>query len=276
MLWCVPIPQEGDDGVSFTHRLLPSPDIECWEATHFPAACVAIAGLLVWCVGVPAALAARLLFMPDRHAPENYRRYAFFLQGYEQAYWWWDVIAKRADVGSMMLIAYTSLVPTPEAKLLLYPIFSGIQLFISAWIRPFAKQQAGLLDVLEMLLQMTRFLLFAAVAAMVILSPETTTAQLLAIMLLIFVLAAVSYLLIQVAAQFLKDASEVSSAERTTNPIMKVISSSVASCVKPRPPSAPSLLCVATLRRRQAPGAGLHSADVQAARRRTSSTILEL
>ena len=237
MLWCVPIPQEGDDGVGFTYRLLPSPDIVCWEAPHLPAAGVAIGGLLVWCVGVPTVLAARLLFMPDRHAPENYRRYGFFLQGYEQAYWWWDVIAKRVDVGLMMLIAYTSLVPTPEAKLLLYPIFSGIQLFLSAWIRPFTNQQAGLLDVLEMLLQMTRFLLFGAVAAMVILSPETTTAQLLAISLLIFVLAAVSYLLLQVVAQFLKDASEVSSAESRKNPIMKLFSSlvdSIASCVKPK------------------------------------------
>ena len=235
MIWCVPIPQEGDDGVGFTYRLLPSPDIECWEATHIPAAAVALAGLLVWCVGVPALLACRLFLMPDRHGPENYRRYGFFLQGYEQAYWWWDVIAKRVDVGSMMLIAYTSLVPTPEAKLMLYPAISGIQLFLSAWLRPFTNQQAGLLDVLEMLLQMTRFLLFTTVAAVLILAPHTTTVQLLAILLLIAVLAAASYLLIQVVAQFLKDASGVSSAENTTSPIMKLIRSSVDSIVVFKP-----------------------------------------
>ena len=41
--------------------------------------------------------------------------------------WWWDLIIKRMDVATMMLITYTSVVLDPSAKLMLFPALSGFQ-----------------------------------------------------------------------------------------------------------------------------------------------------
>eukprot|EP00438_Fugacium_kawagutii_P034128 Skav216726 [mRNA] locus=scaffold653:86735:90308:+ [translate_table: standard] len=83
MLWCVPILEDGKT----VNRLLPSPDIVCWSDTHMPSAAVAIAGLLLWCFGIPVALALRLTTLADRQSPDNYRKYGYFIQGFEPRYW---------------------------------------------------------------------------------------------------------------------------------------------------------------------------------------------
>ena len=58
-------------------RLLPSPDVRCGSSDHLPSAAVAICGLLGWCVGIPIALAVRLVSLEDRQTPENYRKYGY-------------------------------------------------------------------------------------------------------------------------------------------------------------------------------------------------------
>ena len=123
MIWCVAIPED-DRLVS---RLLPHPDVECWTDAHRPSASIAFAGLAVWCVGIPLALAAKVLSLADRRAPENYRRFGYFLEGLEPKFWWWDILVKRVDVGLMMLVTYTSAVRDPEAKLMVLPLLSGFQ-----------------------------------------------------------------------------------------------------------------------------------------------------
>lgn len=35
--------------------------------------------------------------------------FRYFIQGYEPQYWWWDILIKRADIGAMMVITYTSI-----------------------------------------------------------------------------------------------------------------------------------------------------------------------
>ena len=72
MVWCVPIPE--DDVI--VSRLLPHPSVVCWSRDHWASAGLAIAGLAVWCLGIPVTLAIRLLCLPDRQAPENFRRVA--------------------------------------------------------------------------------------------------------------------------------------------------------------------------------------------------------
>ncbi|CAE7622590.1 CBWD5 [Symbiodinium sp. CCMP2592] len=111
-LWCVPIEEDAE----FVSRLFPDPDIVCWSSVHRPSVYIAIAGLSVWCLGIPVALLCRLLTLDDIHAPDTYRKYGFFIDGFE-------------PLGLMFLVTYTSIVQTPEAKVLLFPVLSGLQLW---------------------------------------------------------------------------------------------------------------------------------------------------
>ncbi|CAE7032759.1 rngB [Symbiodinium sp. CCMP2592] len=181
MIWCVPIPEDtwGPDGVvtETVSRLLPNPDVVCWSDEHFPSAVIAISGLIIWCLGIPLTLALVLLRLKNRQAIDNSRRFGYFLQGLEHQYWWWDILVKRVDVGLMMLITYTSVVQEPASKLLIFPVLSGFQMGLAAWVKPYANDQAEILDVLEVVLIATRFLFFSLVAFLLILnpSPEVTT-----------------------------------------------------------------------------------------------------
>ncbi|CAE7405136.1 UVR8 [Symbiodinium sp. CCMP2592] len=204
MLWCVPFEEDDRDDVS---RLLPNPDVECWTEAHFPSAALAIGGLVIWCLGTPLALALKLQSMQDRRAPNSDRRYGYFFQGLEPKFWWWDILVKRADVGMMMLVTYTSVVPTPVAKLLLFPVLSGFQACLAAWVKPYVNDQAGLLDMLEVILTGIRFLLFSSVSSLLVMntSPEITrgTAYLLFLVLVVTCI----YFVLHMVAQVLRDAS---------------------------------------------------------------------
>ncbi|CAE7769837.1 Scube1 [Symbiodinium sp. CCMP2592] len=208
LLWCVPIPMDGEDGKeTMTSRLLPSPDTECWSNEHYPTALLALAGLVVWCLGVPLALLLRVGLLADRHSPENYRRYGYFMQGYEEQYWWWDLVVKRADVAIMTVLAYTSILQDMEAKLLVFPVVSAAQVIATAWLKPFANEQAELLDLLEVTLGVARFVLFSSVAAMLILKLEEESVHFVAGSLVVMLIMAYAYLIVHLLAQFLRDAS---------------------------------------------------------------------
>ncbi|CAE7941931.1 UVR8, partial [Symbiodinium sp. KB8] len=81
------------------------------------------------------------------------------------------------DLALMMLVAYTSVVPDPKAKLALFPVLSGFQALLAAWVRPYANDQAEVLDVLEVTLCSIRFLLFSGVALLLNLETPTQTAH---------------------------------------------------------------------------------------------------
>ncbi|CAE7462525.1 scube2, partial [Symbiodinium sp. CCMP2592] len=162
IIWCVPVPE--DDVI--VNRLLPNPSVICWSDEHFVSARIAIAGLVVWCVGIPLTLAVLLLRIPDRQAPENFRRFGYFFQGLEPKFWWWDLLVKRLDLASealrdvalMMLLTYTSVVPDPKGKLMLFPALSGFQALVAAWVKPYANDQAEILDVVEAMLDVYCYL----------------------------------------------------------------------------------------------------------------------
>ncbi|CAE7805594.1 unnamed protein product [Symbiodinium sp. CCMP2592] len=207
MIWCIPI-LEDDEVVS---RLLPNPSVICWSDDHMASARLAIVGLGLWCFGIPVTLAARLICLRDRQAPENFRRYGFFFQGLEPRFWWWDLLVKRLDVAIMMLVTYTSFVLDPKAKLMLFPVLSGFQVFLAAWVRPYANDQAEILDVVEVTLSMIRFLLFSTVASLLILQPPANTTYPVAYMLFAVLLLACGYFTAHFAAQVLRDVAVDSS-----------------------------------------------------------------
>ncbi|CAE7765918.1 UVR8 [Symbiodinium sp. CCMP2592] len=204
LLWCVPIPE--GDGMP-TLRLLPSPDIICSSDAHELTATLALTGLLVWCLGIPLALFLRVLALRDRHAPETYRRYGYFIQGYEPQFWYWELVVKRIDVGLVMLFTYTAVVPDAEAKLLLLPLLSGFQTITTAWLKPYANSQNQILDFVDVYLGTVRFILFSCIAALLILRPGERPTHALAAFLLCMLLATITYLVLHVLVQFLRHAA---------------------------------------------------------------------
>ncbi|CAE7688638.1 unnamed protein product [Symbiodinium sp. CCMP2592] len=203
MIWCVSV-LEDDVLVS---RLLPNPSVICWSDEHLVSARFAIAGLVVWCLGIPIVLATVLFRLPDRQAPDNFRRFGYFFQGLERQFWWWDLLVKRFDLALMMLVAYTSLVPDQKAKLALFPVLSAFQALLASWVRPYANDQAEVLDVLEVTLCSIRFLLFSGVALLLSLETPTETAHMVAYLLLLVLVLACLYFFAHFTAQVLQDAA---------------------------------------------------------------------
>lgn len=194
-------------------RLLPHPDIVCWSADHFASAMIAGIGLIVWCALVPIFLFLRIWKLKDRQSPENFRRYGYFIEGYEPQFWYWDILVKRTDIGLMNLVTYTSLADDEKAKLLLFPFISGGMLAVAAWCQPFANTQAEILDFLEMSLLSFRFLLFSAVCMLLIFNPSPVVTYVVAGVLALFIGIICIYFGLHILVQFLREADEDSDEE---------------------------------------------------------------
>ena len=199
---CMVVPE--DNGAS-QHRLVHHPEVVCWSKNHWPLATVAILGLLLWCLGLPLALFLKIWRSPDRLSQENSRKYGFFIEGYEPRFWWWDIVVKRLDIAVMLLIAYTSIAPDDRSKLLLFPLISAIQLGIACCCKPFANDQAQILDFLEVVLMGSRFVLFAAIAVLLVLNPSSRTTLLVSVMLLLLLLVVSMFLLLHAASQKMRE-----------------------------------------------------------------------
>ncbi|CAE7458020.1 dbo [Symbiodinium sp. CCMP2592] len=207
MIRCSPMQEERDGQQDYVARLLPFPDVECWSPDHTPFIAVAAMGLLLWCLGLPLLLFLRIWMLPDRHDPANYRLYGFFIQGLSPRYWYWDLIVKRADIGLMVLTAYTSFADDDNAKLLLFPVLSGMQLGLSTWVRPYANSQSQSLDVLESVLLASRFILFSAIAVLLIFFPAAELVWIWAVLLLTMIFFTIAYSSMHILAQFLRGAA---------------------------------------------------------------------
>ena len=121
---------------------------------------------------------------------------------------WWDIIVKRVDIGIMNIITYTNLANDEKAKLLIFPFWSGVQLTLCAWCRPFTNSQAEILDFLEMCLLSFRFILFSMVAVMLIFNPSPEMTWVLAGFLAFLLAVVCGYFALHVAAQFLRTAGK--------------------------------------------------------------------
>lgn len=220
LLWCVPILEDNDAGITITkQRLKPDPELVCWSRDHILVAMICFIGLSVWCLGVPILLYLNMWILKDRQSPDNNRKYGFFIQGYEPQFWWWDIIVKRLDVGTMNLVTYTSLAADEKAKLLLFPILSGCQLGIFSWYKPFTEAQGRILDVLEMTLLITRFSLFSVVSIILIFNPSTTVTMVLAGSLVSLMAFTCAFFGLHIVAQFLRGAAEdMASEEKEKSP----------------------------------------------------------
>ena len=171
-------------------------------------AAIAIAGLSFWCVGMPLLLIYVIGMLKDRNSPENQRRFGYFINGFEPRYWWYDLVVRRLDIAFMMLVTYTSLTDDQRAKLLTYPVISGAQMAICAWVQPFQNSQAQILDFFEIGLAIFRFLVFSTVSVILILAPSQEVTWVLGGCLAMLFTILTAYLVLHIFAQFLRDTAQ--------------------------------------------------------------------
>ena len=207
MIRCVPMQEDGLQETKSIQRLALHPDVKCWEEDHNALATVAFTGLSLWCVGVPLLLFIQIWKLKDRQDANNYRRYGFFIRGLEPRYWYWDILVKRADTCLMLLVANTSIADDNNAKLLLFPLISGLMLAINNWYKPYSNGQAQILDYIEFILLLTRFVLFSGVSVLLIFFPRQEAVSVVGGLLLGMLGAAAFYAGLQTLAQALRSCS---------------------------------------------------------------------
>ncbi|CAE6964324.1 ANKRD50, partial [Symbiodinium sp. CCMP2456] len=117
----------------------------------------------------------------------------------------------------MLLLTYTSVADDDKAKLLLYPIISGIVMALCSWCKPFLNDQAEILDSFEFGLAIFRFIFFGTVAVVLISNPSVTVTFILAGMLAVVLTCVCVYLGMHVIAQFLRNVSREIEEEEETN-----------------------------------------------------------
>ena len=111
---------------------------------------------------------------------------------------------KRLDTSLMLIVAYTTICGPDEAKILVFPIISGLFLAVSNWQRPYVNVQAGILDFLESVLLTSRFVLFSTVAVLLILHPTKTTVWVFAACLLVMLTLVIVSCGIHIVIQFMR------------------------------------------------------------------------
>eukprot|EP00438_Fugacium_kawagutii_P025195 Skav218081 [mRNA] locus=scaffold3382:28574:32118:- [translate_table: standard] len=142
-----------------------------------------------------------------RQELESRRKYGLFIRGFEPGMWWWDLVVKRADIALMMLVAYTSVIGDETAKIFVFAFISGIALCLTAWLKPYSNNQGEILDLLEMGLLTTRFVLYSCIAMMLIVVPSPTAIQIFASSLLVMLCAISAVAVLHIFAQFLRNES---------------------------------------------------------------------
>lgn len=117
----------------------------------------------------------------------------------------------------MLLLTYTSVADDDKAKLLLYPIISGIVMALCSWCKPFLNDQAEILDSFEFGLSIFRFVFFGTVAVVLISNPSVTVTFILAGWLAVVLTCVCVYLGMHVIAQFLRNVSREIEEDEETN-----------------------------------------------------------
>ncbi|CAE7779820.1 gefF [Symbiodinium sp. CCMP2592] len=204
MVRCISV-REDRQGPVMVQRLHAHPDVVCWQEEHWTLFAIGVSGLVLWCFGIPLALFLRIWALTDRQEPENRRLFGYFIEGLEPRYW--ELVVKRLDIGLMLLIASTSVTTDDKAKLLLFALNSGIQLAVTAWLKPYSNSQAEILDFLECLLLGARFVLFTTVAVLLIFFPPAESMWAWSVSLLVMLVSVIVYAVLHIIGQTLRNAA---------------------------------------------------------------------
>lgn len=212
MLHCISNIEELEDGSKkIKLRWAKQMNMVCYEGTHFTVAMIAIIGLCVWSAG----LLLVLLFLIRRHKkdmqtdPQLMRRYSYFVSGYEKEWCSWDISVKKLDNLATIVITYTSIASDIKAKILLYAVLAMSCWTIHSLYMPFDDRKNMLCDRVENMGLCVRFLIFGALALLLVFSEvvNMTVATLIAILALGACFYFLFFLFSQTLCEFFADLS---------------------------------------------------------------------
>eukprot|EP00747_Dinoflagellata_sp_TGD_P060834 gnl/TRDRNA2_/TRDRNA2_152226_c0_seq2.p1 gnl/TRDRNA2_/TRDRNA2_152226_c0~~gnl/TRDRNA2_/TRDRNA2_152226_c0_seq2.p1 ORF type:complete len:518 (+),score=51.26 gnl/TRDRNA2_/TRDRNA2_152226_c0_seq2:2-1555(+) len=147
---------------------------------------IAVMGLSCWSFGLLVFLCwvIKLNAHILRH-PTTLRKYAYFYAGFEPNFWWWELLVKRMDTLTILLICYTNLFGDVRAKLFLFMLCSGFWWVVHSSCCPFEDRQNSLLDRLEHLGLSARFVTFSSTVLLLMFGAPLVVSSSVALILLV-------------------------------------------------------------------------------------------
>jgi hypothetical protein len=171
-----------------------------FHGVHFIVAILAGIGLCVWSFGFPLFLAS--IIGCNRKRLQEHRvlcNFAFFYNGLETPFWWWDILLKRMDVLLVYLAAYIRFTPDAKGTLVLLTSISSVSWALHARIQPYDARANFLVGRLESAGLRTRFGTLFVLQVLLLARSNATVNMAVAILLVVFN----SIFLITVAVSFI-------------------------------------------------------------------------
>lgn len=125
---------------------------------HFTVAVVAACGLTLWSCGFLAFI-AMIIKRNEKRLQEFkvLRKYGYFYNGLEKAYWWWDLLVKRIEVLLVYIVTYIQVTPDLKGTLTFVTALAAIFWALHATASPYDQRGSRLVDRLESAGLRTRF-----------------------------------------------------------------------------------------------------------------------
>jgi hypothetical protein len=162
----------------------------------------AIAGLMLWSFGFPA-----ITYMcinqheGNLEQPLIQHRFGYFYQGFEPDYWWWELLVKRLDSLTVLVITFTNVVPDAKAKLLLYLVLSGFWWACHNESHPYDDRNNGLLDRIESMAMKARFGCFFTITVLLLFNASPLFAMVIAAGVALLLLRFAFYIMVAIGAE---------------------------------------------------------------------------
>eukprot|EP00927_Polykrikos_kofoidii_P019674 TRINITY_DN19222_c0_g1_i1.p1 TRINITY_DN19222_c0_g1~~TRINITY_DN19222_c0_g1_i1.p1 ORF type:complete len:1354 (-),score=147.35 TRINITY_DN19222_c0_g1_i1:178-3819(-) len=146
-------------------RLMMDTSIQCWtlRSTHGILILIGLGGILFESVGI----AFGFFWIISRYDLQSMfvtRNFGYLISGFEPKMWWWEIVFKKVDLLITVIITYTPLSTDLTTKVLLYSVQSGWALTMQIHLAPFDNRKIKLLDRVETISLVVRYLLFNILA----------------------------------------------------------------------------------------------------------------
>jgi len=138
----------GEDATAY--RLLAAPETNCWEGDHLPYAMLAILGIILWGLVVPACVALFLFVHRETLGgdAEMKTHVGFLSDGYESAFVYWEGVVHIRRVAFVIIGMWPGLARASE--LALYQVVAVVALIVHLSKKPFDNRGGELLDEIEL------------------------------------------------------------------------------------------------------------------------------
>jgi len=128
---------------------------------HLVTGVLGLLGLTIWSLGVPISIFVMCYLRRFKlQQLETRRLLGYFFTGLEPSYFWWELLVKRADLLLTFFVAFSSIMPTTEAKLVTFLGITSVMWALHTKYLPYDNRCLLLADRTESRLLLVRFVTF--------------------------------------------------------------------------------------------------------------------